>query len=145
MPFHAIHSATFYTIRKLKLYQSCASILNFQNRELVHNSTSSENLNYIRVAPLFWLLKIEKFTHSYIKFDKWLYSNYILIMANISVAEAKNKLPHFIHQTEVSGPIIISRRFLSSIVLSYSRPSIKYSSNCCTKYTNISLKIFHND
>lgn len=48
--------------------------------------------------------------HSYIKFDKWLYSNYILIMANISVAEAKNKLPHFIHQTEVSGPIIISRR-----------------------------------
>ena len=31
-------------------------------------------------------------------------------MANISVAEAKNKLPHFIHQTEVSGPIIISRR-----------------------------------
>lgn len=35
--------------------------------------------------------------------------------------------------------------FLSNIVLSYSRPSIKYSSNCHTKYTNISLKIFHID
>lgn len=31
-------------------------------------------------------------------------------MENISVAEAKNKLPHFIHQTETLGPIVISRR-----------------------------------
>ena len=51
--------ATFYIIRKLKLYQSCASILISQNRELVQNPTLSENLNFIRVAPLFWLLKIE--------------------------------------------------------------------------------------
>lgn len=38
-------------------------------------------------------------------------------MENISVAEAKNRLPYFIHQTEISGPVFISRRSTDVAVL----------------------------
>lgn len=34
----------------------------------------------------------------------------VILKTNISVAEAKNKLPYFIHLTEQSGPVVISRR-----------------------------------